>query len=87
MHYSPSYWCHAAWGTDYDYQQASVTFSSSEKSGDAHSFYIDINSDAVIEARESFQLLLSCQSPLASIDSQRRVSTVYITDQTSMSTF
>lgn len=82
MH-SPSYWRHAAWGTDYEYQQTSVTFLSGEKSGDTHSFYIDINRDAVVEATESFQLQLSCQSPLASIDSQRRVSTIYITDQTS----
>ena len=74
----------AAWGNDYDYQQASVTFLSGEKSGDTHSFYIDINRDAVVEATESFQLHLSCRSPLASIDGQRRVSTVYITDQTSM---
>lgn len=79
--------CHAAWGTDYDNQQASVTFLSGEKSGDTHSFYLDINRDSVIEATESFQLSLSSQSPLASIDGHRRVSTVYITDQTSTLTF
>lgn len=63
-----------------------MTFLSGEKSGDTHSFYVDINRDTVVEATESFQLYLSCQSPLASIDGRRRVSTVYITDQTSMST-
>ena len=63
-----------------------MTFLSGEKSGDTHSFYVDINRDAIVEATESFQLYLSCQSHLASIDGRRRVSTVYITDQTSIST-
>ena len=90
MHYSPYLLictCHAAWETDYNYQQTSVTFLSGEKSGDTHSFYLDINRDSVVEATESFQLYLSCQSPLASIDGQRRVSTIHITDQTSTLTY
>lgn len=73
-----------ALGTDYIYQRTPVMFLPGEKSGDAHMIFIDIRQDTVVEDTESFQFSLSCQNPLAFIDDERRESTIYITDQTSM---
>lgn len=60
-----------------------MTFLPGDKRGDTRMISVDINNDAVVEATETFQLGLSCQNPLASIDDQLGTSTIYITDQTS----
>ena len=61
-----------------------VTFLPGERPGDAHMIFVAISPDATVEDTEAFQLALSCQNHLASIDGKLGVSTVYITDQTSM---
>lgn len=77
--------CSAGWGADYVYQQTPLTFQPGEKAGDTHMVFIDISQDTTIEETETFQLYLSYQNVMPSADDALGMSTIHISDQTSMS--
>ena len=57
-----------------------VTFVTGSKHGDFQHIFIPLFSDNIVENTEYFQLHLSSNSPLSTIDGQREVSTVEIVD-------